>query len=69
MKRFLACALVLCVSTTSIAQSAVDLATIARIKQEGLANSQVMDHVSWLSDVHGPRSPARHNCSRRASGP
>jgi carboxypeptidase Q len=55
MKRFLACALVLCVSTTSIAQSPVDLATIARIKQEGLANSQVTDHVSWLSDVYGPR--------------
>jgi carboxypeptidase Q len=33
----------------------VDLGTIARIKQEALNNSQVMDHVSWMSDVYGPR--------------
>src|SRR5688500_17346574 len=38
------------------AQSPVDLGTIARIKQEALTNSQVMDHVSWLADVYGPRS-------------
>lgn len=33
----------------------VDLVTIARIKDEGLTRSQVMDHISWLSDVYGPR--------------
>ncbi len=33
----------------------IDLGTIARIKQEALNNSQVMDHVSWMSDVYGPR--------------
>ena len=33
----------------------VDLATIARIREEGLKRSQVMDHISWLSDVYGPR--------------
>lgn len=39
----------------------LDYATIARIKDEGLNRSQVMDHVSWLTDVYGPRltgSPA-----------
>jgi carboxypeptidase Q len=39
----------------------LDLATIGRIRDEGLNRSQVMDHVSWLSDVYGPRltgSPA-----------
>jgi hypothetical protein len=39
----------------------VDLATLARIRQEGLQRSQVMDHISWLADVYGPRltgSPA-----------
>src|SRR5262245_20314816 len=39
----------------------MDYATIGRIRDEGLARSQVMDHVSWLSDVYGPRltgSPA-----------
>ncbi|SVD85024.1 uncharacterized protein METZ01_LOCUS437878, partial [marine metagenome] len=43
--------------------SAQDLSqqTIAAIKEEGLQRSQVMDLVSWLSDVYGPRltgSPA-----------
>ena len=33
----------------------LDLATIGRIKNEGLNRSQVMDHISWLSDVYGPR--------------
>ena len=33
----------------------LDLAMLGRIRDEGLARSQVMDHVSWLSDVYGPR--------------
>ena len=33
----------------------LDHATIARIRDEGLKRSQVMDHISWLSDVYGPR--------------
>ena len=33
----------------------IDLAMIAKIKDEGLNRSQVMDHISWLSDVYGPR--------------
>jgi len=46
------------------AQSTVeklDYETIAKIRDEGLTRSQVMDHISWLSDVYGPRltgSPA-----------
>jgi carboxypeptidase Q len=39
----------------------LDYATIGRIRDEGLNRSQVMDHVSWLSDIYGPRltgSPA-----------
>lgn len=39
----------------------LDLATIAKIRDEGLNRSQVMDHLSWLTDVYGPRltgSPA-----------
>jgi carboxypeptidase Q len=40
----------------------LDYATISRIRDEGLNRSQVMDHISWLSDVYGwPAS------SRRAS--
>ena len=33
----------------------LDHATIQQIRDEGLARSQVMDHISWLSDVYGPR--------------
>jgi carboxypeptidase Q len=33
----------------------LDTATIAQIRDEGLNRSQVMDHISWLSDVYGPR--------------
>src|SRR5262245_28852738 len=39
----------------------LDTPTIAKIRDEGLNRSQVMDHISWLSDVYGPRltgSPA-----------
>ena len=38
-----------------------DDATLGRIRDEGLSRSQVMDHISWLTDVYGPRltgSPA-----------
>jgi hypothetical protein len=39
------------------AQSAerLDYATIARIREEGLLRSQVMDHAGWLTDNFGPR--------------
>jgi carboxypeptidase Q len=33
----------------------IDYAAIAQIRDEGLNRSQVMDHISWLSDVYGPR--------------
>jgi carboxypeptidase Q len=32
-----------------------DPAVIARIVDEGLHRSQVMEHVIWLADIHGPR--------------
>ena len=44
----------------------VDFAAIGKIRDEGLNRSQVMDHVSWLSDVYGPRltgSPALQQAS------
>jgi hypothetical protein len=33
----------------------LDYAVLGSIRDEGLNRSQVMDHVSWLSDVYGPR--------------
>ncbi len=37
------------------AQEKVDLATIANIKDEAANRSQVMETMSWLTDVYGPR--------------
>jgi hypothetical protein len=33
----------------------LDQPTLAAIRDEGLSGSQAMDHISWLSDVYGPR--------------
>lgn len=38
-----------------LADEPVDLQMVTRIKQEGLNNSQVMETLSYLTDVHGPR--------------
>src|SRR5262249_2916801 len=47
----------------------LDYAMLGKIRDEGLSHSQVMDHVSWLSDVYGPRltgSPAIQQASEWA---
>lgn len=41
--------------TRAGAGAALDYETIGKIREEGLTRSQVMDHVSWLADVYGPR--------------
>lgn len=57
MKRLLSFCLLLFVSATLAAQSGeqVDLAAIQKIRDEGLNRSQVMKHLFYLTDVHGPR--------------
>src|SRR5579864_7707604 len=47
--------LVIAVIGVSTQSEKVDFAAIGRIRDEGLNRSQVMDHISWLSDVYGPR--------------
>jgi carboxypeptidase Q len=63
-------ALVICALTMASAQTEkLDFATIGKIRDEGLSRSQVMDHISWLSDVYGPRltgSPAIQQASEWA---
>ena len=56
-KTVLGLAFVAALASPLIAQhEAVNLDAIYKIKAEGLgANSQVMNTVSWLTDVHGPR--------------
>ncbi|HXG65275.1 MAG TPA: M20/M25/M40 family metallo-hydrolase [Blastocatellia bacterium] len=39
-------------------QEKVDLDVVAKIKEEGLQRSQVMDLLSYMTDVHGPRLTA-----------
>jgi carboxypeptidase Q len=58
MRLIPALALALCLVGVPAAQSVqerIDHATIQQIRDEGLTRSQVMDHISWLADVYGPR--------------
>ena len=47
--------LAVALATAVSAAEPVDEAVIARIKVEGFQHSAVMDTLSWLSDVYGPR--------------
>lgn len=66
MAHRLALILVVSLGLAAQAQSPVDLGAISRIKQEALTRSQVMDHVSWLADVYGPRVTGTPNFSQAA---
>ena len=46
------------------AQEPVDATTIERIKAEEMNRSQIMDLMSWLSDVYGPRLTWSPNLTR-----
>ncbi len=48
------------------AQEAVDAATIGRIKDEAMQRSQVMETMSWLTDVYGPRLANSPNIRKAA---
>ena len=58
-------AVVLCVTAIG-AQERVDEAAIARMKIEGFQHSQVMDTLSWISDVYGPRLTGSTNYRKAA---
>jgi carboxypeptidase Q len=60
MKRYHIFTLGICLLTTSIAfsqpaQEKVDTAAVSAIKNEAMEHSQVMEILSYLSDVYGPR--------------
>lgn len=42
-------------SVAPAAQEKVDLEMMKKIREEGMQRSQVMDTLSWLTDVYGPR--------------
>src|SRR5580765_1895293 len=54
MKRLITAAL-LVASTSLVAQEAVELDAVHRIREEALPNSQVMEHLFYLTDVSGSR--------------
>src|SRR5580700_190004 len=59
--RLLFCLAAVSVPLFLLAEEKVDLSIINRIKSEAFENSKVMDHMFYLTDVHGPRlagSPA-----------
>src|SRR5580765_8559621 len=43
------------VSVTAFGQEVVNESVVVRIKEEAFQRSGVMDTLSWLADVHGPR--------------
>lgn len=45
----------LLLTLTSYAQETVHWETVRKIREEGVGNSHVMEDVSWLTDVFGPR--------------
>lgn len=57
MQRFATAALTatLFLHSSLHAEEPLDLAVVNRIKYEAFENSQAMDHVFYLADVHGPR--------------
>src|SRR5947209_5451964 len=59
--------LMVCVTLTAAAAAPpeqADLAAIAKIKDEGLKHSQVMETLSYLTDVYGPRLTGSPNLRR-----
>ncbi len=63
--RLAACAVVACAFVMPLAaQEKVDVATIEKIKAEEMSRSQVMELMSWLSDVYGPRLTWSPNATR-----
>ncbi len=66
MKRYIAFSLLVCCTLLQYSNAQVkpeifDSTTVAKIRDEGLNHSKVMETLSWLSDVYGPRltgSPA-----------
>ncbi len=46
------------------ADEVIDYAALAKIKAEGMQNSQVMDLASWMTDVHGPRLSGSPNIQK-----
>jgi hypothetical protein len=58
--------LILILTGSLTAQVAVDSAMMAKIKDEGMNNSQAREILSWVADVYGPRLTGSVNYNRSA---
>lgn len=65
MKKLTFIALLL-IAAGAMAQEKIDTAMVSKIKKEGFTNSQVMEVMSMLTDVHGPRLMNSPNYLRAA---
>ncbi len=66
---FFACLVLGLTTLNGQTPAGLDRATVGRLRTEALDRSQAMDHVWWLSEVHGPRAtgtPAFEAASRWA---
>src|SRR6478752_4069664 len=52
---FIAAVAALAISTQLVAEEQVDLGVVHKIRDEALQNSQVMEHLFYLTDVSGSR--------------
>ena len=62
---------VLALASIVRSQDAVDLGVVDRIKAEAFGRSEVMDHLHYLTDVHGPRltgSPGFEDAAKWTTG-
>jgi hypothetical protein len=68
MKKSFAISLLLTLALvfTLYAAERVDLQVVGKIKTEGFENSQVMETLSWLTDVYGPRLTGSPNYMKAA---
>jgi carboxypeptidase Q len=66
MKKLVGALLVAAFALPVAAQEQVNDAVIAQIKTEGFQHSAVMDTLSWLSDVYGPRLTGSTNLRHAA---
>src|SRR5499426_1861824 len=69
----IAAVLIFCLAVSAqVAQvEKVDLEMVKKIREEGMQRSQVMETLSWLTDVHGPRltnSPQFNRATEWAKG-
>jgi carboxypeptidase Q len=66
MKKLIGALLLAALACPAAAEEVVNQAVVAQIKTEGFQHSSVMDTLSWISDVYGPRLTGSSNLRRAA---